>query len=91
MRTADCLTCDGTDTCHDCDGTGRCRSEFHAADPDECYCSGFGECAVCDGTGVCQECEGSYAERPQPSGPSLEEEFDRLMEMLEEGNGEVRS
>ena len=65
MRTADCLTCDGTDTCY--------------------------ECAACNGTGICQECEGPYVERPLPVGPSLEEEFDRLMEMLEEGNGEVRS
>ena len=89
-RTADCLTYDGTDTCYDCDGTGRCRSEFHAADPDEYYCSGFDECAVCDGTGTCPECEGLHAETPLfQGGPSLDEEVSKLLVLLGEDDTEA--
>ena len=89
MRTADCLTCEGTDTCYDCDGTGRCHAEEHDELGSGCHCSGFGECVVCDGTGTCPECEGSCVERPQPSGPSLEEEFDKLMKVLGEDDPEA--
>ena len=86
MRTADCLTCEGTDTCYDCDGTGRCHAEEHDEVGSGCYCSGFGECSACDGTGTCPECEGSCVERALNTGPSLEEAFDKLVETLEVGN-----
>ena len=26
MRTADCLTCEGTDSCCECEGSGRCHA-----------------------------------------------------------------
>ena len=84
MTTANCLTCEGTDSCHECGGTGKCREEEHDTLGSDCHCHGYGECPSCYGTGTCQECEGSYVERPLATGPSLEEEFDREVKALEE-------
>ena len=88
MRTADCLTCEGTDSCCECEGSGRCHAEEHDALGSDCHCGGFGECPACDGTGTCQECEGLHAEKALNADPSLEEAFDKLMETLGLGDTE---
>ena len=88
MRTADCLTCEGTDSCCECEGSGRCHAEKHDVFGSDCHCGGFGECPACDGTGTCQECEGLHAEKALNADPSLEEAFDKLMETLGLGDTE---